>query len=96
MRGQHVRAWLGEIGLEPRVLDARLMRNRFACLTGDSLKDATITYHVERLFGIPAPWELDMATWPNQSEPTVDQRVAERIPTTPSSFLAAAVATATT
>jgi hypothetical protein len=62
MKGHRVRAWLGGIGLEPGVVDARLVKNRFACLTGDSLKNTHIVSRVEQLFSESAPWELDGAT----------------------------------
>jgi hypothetical protein len=62
MQGQRVRAWLGEAALPPEVVDSRLARNRFACLTGDSLNNAHLVSRIEQLFPHPAPWELDRVT----------------------------------
>jgi hypothetical protein len=78
MKGQHVRAWLGAKGLEPRVVDSRLAKNRFACLTGDSMDNAHIVSRLEQLFPDPAPWELDAATWPRLSRTKEHLQSAER------------------
>ena len=59
MKGQRVRAWLGEADLAPHVVDSRLAKNRFACLTADSLNNAHIVSQIEHLFTDPAPWEMD-------------------------------------
>ena len=59
MEGQRVRAWLGGVGLARNVIDARLSKNMFACLTGESLSNPYLISRIEQLFPEPGPWELD-------------------------------------
>jgi hypothetical protein len=65
---QHVRAWLGPADLADRVVDARLARCQFACLTDKSLDNKYIVSRIEQLFPDPAPWELDATVWPRLNQ----------------------------
>jgi hypothetical protein len=67
LNSQRVRGWLGSTDMPARVVDAKLARNRFACLNADSLDNGYVVSRLEQLFSEPAPWELDAATWPRRS-----------------------------
>jgi hypothetical protein len=64
---QPVRGWLGQADMAKRVVDAKLAKNRFACLNAKSLQNAYVVSRLEQLFPDPAPWELDGAKWPRRS-----------------------------
>jgi hypothetical protein len=74
LRNQHIRGWLAKADMAEEVVDTRLARCQFACLTDRSMENSHIISRVEQLFPEPAPWELDAASWPrrNQAMPAVD------------------------
>jgi hypothetical protein len=76
MKGHHVRAWLGTKGLAPRVVDSRLSKNRFACLTGESMNNDYLISRLEQLFPEPAPWELDAPAWSNLIQTSAEPELA--------------------
>lgn len=58
-----VRGWLCEADIPDGVVDRRLTKSQFACLTDRSLGHKYLVSKIEELFPDPAPWELDAATW---------------------------------
>jgi len=61
LKSRHIRGWLTQADLAERVVDARLARCQFACLTDKSVENSHIVSRVEQLFPEPAPWEMDAA-----------------------------------
>jgi hypothetical protein len=68
---QPVRGWLGGADMAQSAVDAKLGKNRFACLNPNSLDNAYLVAKLEQMFPEPAPWELDAANWPRRSKKTM-------------------------
>lgn len=63
IKSNRIRAWLCEADIPDRVVDRRLAKGQFACLTDRSLDHKYLVSRIEELFPDPAPWELDGETW---------------------------------